>query len=171
MFFPLLGDVGVGRGVGANNDGGPEFEANLRSQGRCPGATRCLFLCFRVHALYFSIMPFYKHCYSSSRLPSFFPSLLLEFQSPLKVLYTTNVAFSTLNHIYHHSNNTHINFPQCTLPPSSCLSLLPSASPTPSASPLLARTPSGCLAPLVRLLSGPLSPLTPLPLTLSWTTK
>lgn len=46
MLFPLLGDVGVGRGVGANNDGGPEFEANLRSQGRCPGADALLVFVF-----------------------------------------------------------------------------------------------------------------------------
>lgn len=46
MLFPLLGDVGVGRGVGANNDGGPELEANLRSQGRCPGADALLVFVF-----------------------------------------------------------------------------------------------------------------------------
>lgn len=127
----------------------------------CPGDA--LFSSFErassvVRALYFHVALFKKHCHSSCLLLSFFPSPLLAFQSPLQSL-INNRSHSFNSQLPTSLYNTH-TFTQCTLPPSSRLSSLPSPSPTPLRSSPLTRTLSGSLTAL-RLLSGPLSTLTP----------
>lgn len=120
-----------------------EFRARFR-----PSSVRCIFT-----------LPFLK----STAIPRVFSFL---FSHRLSLHFSLRYI-SLINNRSHSFNsqlptslyNTH-TFTQCTLPPSSRLSSLPSPSPTPLGSSLLTRTLSGSLTAL-RLLSGPLSTLTP----------